>query len=255
MATTIADTDGKTTAPASTTTPAAMPVTIEIKTAPAAAKPAAPVAKRATKTAAKRAKPVAKRAAKAVKPAKPARSTSRAAKVAVTTPAKSAVTTPAKAAVTNAAKVATTVQKEAKTMASKIDAPKMLNDVNDRAKAAMDKSGQLVSEMTDFSKGNVEALVESSRIAASGLQSIGQEAADYSRKSFEGLTATLKSAASVKSPTELFKLHSDFMRSSFDAAIAEMSKNTEAMLKLAGDAAKPLSTRFAVAADKVKKAA
>lgn len=162
----------------------------------------------------------------------------------------------AKAAVSPATRpVVANVQKEVETMATKFETPKMMTDMNDRAKAAMEKSGKLVSEFTDFNKGNVEAVVESTRITAKGLEVLGQNAADYSRKSFEGLTATLKTLASVKSPTEFFKVQSDYVRSQFDSAIAEASKSTEAMIKLAGDAAQPISNRFAVAAEKVKTAA
>lgn len=131
----------------------------------------------------------------------------------------------------------------------------MFADFNDRTKAAVEKSTKLIEEANDFAKGNVEALVESGKIASNGLQTLGQDAAEYSRKSFETATAALKTFATVKSPTELFKLQSDFFRTSFDSYVAEASKNTEAMFKLAGDAAQPLSTRFAVAAEKVKTAA
>ncbi|RYG83451.1 MAG: phasin family protein, partial [Alphaproteobacteria bacterium] len=86
-------------------------------------------------------------------------------------------------------------------------------------------------------------------------EALGQDAAEYSRKSFETATAAFKTFGTVKSPTELFKLQSDFFRTSFDSYVAEASKNTEAMLKLAGDAAQPLSSRFALAAEKVKTAA
>ena len=53
----------------------------------------------------------------------------------------------------------------------------------------------------------------------------------------------------------LFKLQSDYVRSAFDSIVAETSKNTEAMLKLAGEVAQPISNRVAVAAEKVKIAA
>ena len=65
----------------------------------------------------------------------------------------------------------------------------------------------------------------------------------------------MKNMASVKSPTELFQLQSELARKSFDDMIAEMSKTSETMLKLAGDVFQPLSNRFAVAADKFKAAA
>ncbi|PKP90507.1 MAG: phasin [Alphaproteobacteria bacterium HGW-Alphaproteobacteria-16] len=131
----------------------------------------------------------------------------------------------------------------------------MFAEMNERTKAAVEKNTKLVGEMTEFAKGNVEAMVESGKITAKGLEAIGQDAAEYSRKSFESATATLKSMSSVKSPADFFKLQSDFVRQSFDAIVAETSKNTEAMMKLAGDAAQPLSSRFAVAVEKVKTAA
>lgn len=131
----------------------------------------------------------------------------------------------------------------------------MFGDMNDRAKGMMEKNAKIAEEMNELTKGNIEAVVESSRIAAKGFESMGQDAAEYSRKSFEHATAAMKNMAAVKSPTELFKLQSDFMRSAFDMYVSEASKTTEQMMKLAGDAAQPLSNRMAVAADKVKQVA
>lgn len=128
-------------------------------------------------------------------------------------------------------------------------------DFNDRAKAAFEKGTKAFDEVNEFAKGNVEAVVESSKIAAKGFESLGQDAAEYSRKSFETATAAMKSFAGAKSPTDFFKLQSDYLRSAFDSMVAETSKNTEAMLKLAGDVAQPLSNRAAVAAEKIKVAA
>lgn len=128
-------------------------------------------------------------------------------------------------------------------------------DLNVKAKSAVEKGTKAFEDMNEFSKGNVEALVESSKIAAKGVETLGQGYADYTRKSFEGLTVALKSFASVKSPAEFFKLQSDYVRGQFDSVVAETSKNTEALIKLAGDVAQPISNRVAVAAEKIKVAA
>jgi len=124
-----------------------------------------------------------------------------------------------------------------------------------KAKAAAEKGAKAFEEINEFGKGNVEALVESGKIAAKGFETLGQDYADYARKQFEGTTAALKGFAAVKSPTEFFKLQADFVRGQFDSFVAESSKNTEAMLKLAGDVAKPISNRVAIAAEKIKVAA
>ncbi|KQS05084.1 hypothetical protein ASG11_01600 [Sphingomonas sp. Leaf357] len=120
---------------------------------------------------------------------------------------------------------------------------------------ANSKSTQAFAEINEFSKGNIEAIVESSKIAAKGIEALGQDAAEYSRKQFEGATAALKSLSTVKSPTDFFKLQSDYARSAFDSLVAQTSKNTEAMMKLAGEVAQPISNRVAIAVEKVKIAA
>ena len=156
--------------------------------------------------------------------------------------------------------VAATTHKEIKIMATAFQtptfaAPAMFGDINERTKAAMEKSGKMVEEMTDFAKGNVEAVVESTRIAAKGAEDILKYTAEYGRSTIETANSTVKKFASVKSPTEFFQLQSEFTKSMLDSMVAESSKFTEGYLKLMGEAAQPLSNRFAVAAEKVKTAA
>jgi phasin family protein len=128
-------------------------------------------------------------------------------------------------------------------------------DWNGRTKAAVERSTKLIEEMNEFNKGNIEAMVESGRVAAKAAEQLSREAAETARKNFEQATAALKSFASVKTPTEFFQLQSDYARSAFDRMIADSSKNSETMLKLAGDIFQPISNRFAVAAEKMKTAA
>ncbi|MBA4763070.1 phasin family protein [Sphingomonas sp.] len=154
-----------------------------------------------------------------------------------------------------APQMADTASKGIYTMEAIEKSQAMFAELNDKAKAAVEKNTKLVGEMTELAKGNVEALVESGKIAAKGFETMGQDAAEYSRKQFEQATATMKSLAAVKSPADFFKLQSDYVRTAFDSMVAETSKNTEAFIKLAGDAAQPVSNRVAVAMEKIKTAA
>src|SRR5690606_976746 len=81
-----------------------------------------------------------------------------------------------------------------------------------RAKAAYEKGTDAVAEMTEFAKGNVEALVESSKIFASGAQSLGKGYAEEAKSAYETMTADVKELAAVKSPTELFQLQGKIAR-------------------------------------------
>jgi phasin family protein len=125
-------------------------------------------------------------------------------------------------------------------------------DMNERGKAAAEKGARLLEEMTDLTRGNVEAFVASTKVAARGAETLTQEAADFQRRSFEATSNALKSFAEVKSPTDFFRLQSEFARSQFDAMVAETSKMSEAVIKLSGEIAEPLTSRYSVAAERVK---
>ncbi len=128
----------------------------------------------------------------------------------------------------------------------------MFGDMNTRAKDAMAKGTKAIEELVEFSKGNVEAIVASGRVAAKGAEEIAKYSADYGRKSIEEANANAKKFAGVKSPTEFFQLQSEVAKSSLDAIVAEGSKFTESYLKLLGEIAQPIQNRVAVAVEKVK---
>lgn len=214
--------------------------------APAVAAPAAPVK---TKTVAAKAKPVQKKAAKpAAKKAAPKKA---AAKTIAPKPTKAAPK-PA-AVVTKGFKTMNdTVKKfadEAKTRAETLTA-----DFQARSKEALAKSSKLAEEAVEFNKANVEALVEAGKIAAKGIETLGQEGVAYARKSFEDTSAALKGYTAVKSPAEFLKLYAENSKKAFDAAVAQTSKTSELVVKLTNDSFAPISNRVSVITSKMKAA-
>jgi len=125
-------------------------------------------------------------------------------------------------------------------------------EMNEKAKTAMEKSAKAMEEMGALTKGNLEALVESSKLAAKGMESMGQEAVEFSRQSFEKSSATFKSFAAVKTPAEFFQLHSDLMSTALDSMASVAAKNSETFLKLAGEVSQPISNRVAIVSEKIK---
>lgn len=138
----------------------------------------------------------------------------------------------------------------AKTAADQVQA--VFGDLNERAKDAMEKNAKIVQEVTDLTKGNVEAIVASTRVAAKGFEGLSREAAEYGRKSFEDASTALKTFSEVRSPADLFRLQSDYARSYFDALVSETSKLSEQVIKLAGEVAEPITSRYSVAAERVR---
>jgi phasin family protein len=215
---------------------------------PVVLKPAAPVAVKPVAKAAKPA-PAKKIAPVAVKAPAPKKKTAKPAPVAVIAAPAPIKTNP------------TITQLKEKIMAS-AKTPDFTKTVTDtvsemqaRAKAAYEKSTEMATEATEFAKGNVEALVESGKILAAGVQDLGKGYADDAKSAYETVTADMKEMASIKSPTDLFQLQGKLMRRNFETLMAYSSKSSEAVTKLANDTFAPLSGRVSLAAEKISKVA
>ncbi len=128
-------------------------------------------------------------------------------------------------------------------------------DIREKAGEAAEKGKKFATDATEFNKANIEALVEAGKLVAKGAQDLGKTNLEYAKKNFEEVQAAVKEVTAVKSPTDFVKLQGEFARKGFDIAVAQGSKNTEAMVKLMGDMFQPISNRIAVATDYFKKAA
>ena len=174
----------------------------------------------------------------------------------IKTAVKSPIKTPAKIILAPLARTATVFTKAPDIMTSTTEYTEkfqtVIKDASAKAKTAFEKSQTNLGEMGAFTKGNVEAIVESTKILASGLQAMTKGYATEGKSVFETLTAEMKSLAAVKSPSELLEKQSSLMRAHFDAAVAASSKNSEAMLKLANEAFQPISNRVSLAVEKIK---
>ena len=124
-------------------------------------------------------------------------------------------------------------------------------DANEKGQALVAKSQKTAEELTELAKANVEALTEAGRIAASGAKTLGQDMLASGRDSFEKASASVKTLADAKSPTEFIQIQSELARASFDRAVSESSKFAEAFVKLAGEAIQPLSTRATLNAERM----
>ncbi len=123
-------------------------------------------------------------------------------------------------------------------------------DANERSQELARKSQKVAEELADLARANVEAVVEAGRVAAEGARSIGQDVVAKQRDSVEQAADAIRSLAEAKSPTEYLQLQGEFARASFDRAVAETSKLTETLVKLAGEAFQPLSNRATANAER-----
>lgn len=230
--------------------PAAVPAPVAAKAAPAAKAVAAP----------KKKTPVAKKALKVTKTVKKtAPKTTKLAPVKKPVLAKKAAkpaAPKASAPTTNPIlKIKDTIMATAKNTDITATAKEVLADVQTRAKTAYAKSTVLGAEATEFTKANVEAVVESGKIFLAGAQDLLKTNVETGKTVIETVTEDAKKMAAVKSPTELMQLQGELARRNFDALVSYGSKRTEAWVKLYNEAFAPITNRVSVAAEKIKKAA
>jgi phasin family protein len=126
----------------------------------------------------------------------------------------------------------------------------MFTNVGERGQDMVKKSRKVTEELADLARANVEAMVEAGRVATEGARSIGQDVVATGRDGVEQAADAIRSLAEAKSPTEYLQLQSEFARASFDRAVAESSKLTESLVKLAGEAFQPISNRATANAER-----
>lgn len=119
----------------------------------------------------------------------------------------------------------------------------MFADAGERSQETVRRSQKAAEQIADLARGNVEAIVEAGRVAVEGARSLGQDVVARGRDGAEQTANAIRSLAEAKSPTEFMQLQSELARSSFDRLVAETSRMTESMVKLAGEAIQPLSNR------------
>ena len=130
-------------------------------------------------------------------------------------------------------------------------AQELFADANERGQKFVAKSQQTAEELAELAKANVEAIVEASRIYAGGAKAIGQDAIASGREGIEKAQDAVKTLAEAKSPAEFFQIQSELARASFDRFVAETSKLTERVVKLAGETVEPLQTRASLNAERI----
>jgi phasin family protein len=123
----------------------------------------------------------------------------------------------------------------------------------ERSQDVARRSQQIVEQFADLTRGNVEALVESGRVAVEGARSLGKNAVDSGRENIEQVADAVRSLAEAKSATEFMQLQTELARTSFDRMVNESSRLTESMVKLAGEALQPISNRASETAERINK--
>lgn len=126
-------------------------------------------------------------------------------------------------------------------------------NTQEKVKEGMEKAMKTAEELMAFSQGNLEAMVRSGQIWASGMQDIGKQMAATAQASFDETMSTFKAFTSVKSLKDAFDLQATLARTTLEKTLAESGKLTDASMKLTEQTLAPLTARVTLAMEKFAK--
>ena len=127
-------------------------------------------------------------------------------------------------------------------------------NTQEKVKEGMEKAMKTAEELMAFSQGNLEAMVRSGQIWASGMQDLGKQMAATAQASFEETMSTFKALTSAKSLKDAFDLQATLARTTLEKTLAESGKLTDASMKLTEQTLAPLTARVTLAMEKFAKA-
>ena len=110
-------------------------------------------------------------------------------------------------------------------------------------------------DFVSFGQGNVEALVRSSQIVATGLQDIGKMMAVSAQASMAEAMETFRALSGVRSMQEAIDLQATLARSVVEKTLTQTGQVAETSLKLAEQAIAPITSRMSLAVQSFSKAA
>jgi phasin family protein len=124
-----------------------------------------------------------------------------------------------------------------------------------KMKEGVEKAMKTAEEFVSFSQGNLEAMMKSSQIWATGVQDLSKSFAAVAKASLDESMSAFKAMTSAKSLKDAFELQSSFARAALGKSLAESGKLTDASFKLTEQALAPITARVSVAVEKFAKTA
>ena len=96
-----------------------------------------------------------------------------------------------------------------------------------------------MDDMQKFGKDNVDATMKCVGAASKGFQAIAAEVTNYSKKSFEDGTAAMERLFGAKTLEKAIEVQSDYVKSAYEAFVAEATKMGELYADIAKESYKP----------------
>lgn len=106
---------------------------------------------------------------------------------------------------------------------------------------------QTAEQIVSFGQGNVEALVKSSQILATGMQDIGKLMAAGAQATMEDAMSAFRAMTSIRSLKDAADLQAKLTQAAVEKALTQSGQVAETSFKLAEQAFAPIGSRLSLA--------
>lgn len=96
-----------------------------------------------------------------------------------------------------------------------------------------------VDEMQRLRKDNMDAATKSFGVISRCFQAIATEVGNYSRRSLEDHTAAMEKLMTAQSPEKAMEIQTEYVRSAYEAFVAQATKIAELYADLGKECYKP----------------
>lgn len=114
---------------------------------------------------------------------------------------------------------------------------------------------QTAEQLVTFNQGNIEALVKSSQVVATGLQDLSKLMAASAQATIDDAMSAFRAMTNVRSLKDAADLQATFARSAVEKALTQSSQVAETSFKVAEQAFAPINGRLSVAMQSFGRAA
>lgn len=113
---------------------------------------------------------------------------------------------------------------------------------------------QTAEQLVTFGQGNVEALVKSSQIFATGMQDLSKLMAASAQATMDDAMSAFRAMTSVRSLKDAADLQASLARSAVEKALTQGGQVAETSFKVAEQAFEPINSRLSLAVQSFSKA-
>jgi phasin family protein len=130
---------------------------------------------------------------------------------------------------------------------------KLFGSTKEQVEKASATAFKTYEDFSKFSKENVEAYVVAGSTVFKGFETISRAWVSFAQETFDASAQVAKAMLTAKTLREAVDVQTDFAKTTFDKLVSEGTKVSELSVKVANEAAEPISARLNATIEKFLK--